>query len=105
MLMHKCMYIQVNMCFIIHVCMYACVSVCVDMFVCVYICKYVYVSFVCLLFICLLNFFLFVNFLSVFCLFNQSLFANCVLPTMYKVEAYISVSLLLQHFSSQSVTL
>ena len=53
------------------------------------------------LFICLLFFY----FLSVCCLFHQSLFANCVLPTMYKGEAYISVSLLLPPFSSQSVTL
>ena len=44
-------------------------------------------------------------FLSVCCLFHQSLFVNCVLPTMYKWEAYISVSLLLPPFSSQSVTL
>ena len=44
-------------------------------------------------------------FLSVCCLIHQSLFDNCVLPTMYKGEAYISVSLLLPHFSSQSVTL
>ena len=50
-------------------------------------------------------FYLFVNFLSVCCLFHQSLFANCVLPTMYKGEAYISVSLLLPPFSSQSGTL
>ena len=54
------------------------------------------------LFICLFaKFFL----LSVCCLFHQSLFANCVLPPMYKGEAYISVSLLLPPFSSQSVTL
>ena len=51
------------------------------------------------LFICLLIFY----FLSVCCLFHQSLFANCVLPTMYKGEAYMSVSLLLPPFSSQSV--
>ena len=63
------------------------VSVCVDMFVCVYICNYVNVQFV---------FFFF---------FRQSLFANCVLPTMYKGEAHISVSLLLPPFPSQSVTL
>ena len=68
----------------------------VDMFVCVYICNYVNVQFVC---------FFFLVFLFVCCLFHQSLFANCVLPTMYKGEAYISVSLLLPPFSSQSVTL
>ena len=43
--------------------------------------------------------------LSVCYLFHQSLFANCVFPTMHKVEAYIGVSLLLPPFSSQSVTL
>ena len=82
-------------------CVYA--SVCVDMFVCVYICNYVNVQFVCFfnfLFVCY-----FFIFLSVCCLFHQSLFANCVLPTMYKGEAYISVSLLLPPFSNQSVTL
>ena len=31
--------------------------------------------------------------------------ANCVLPTMYEGEAYISVSFLLPPFFSQSVTL
>ena len=79
------------------------VSLCVDMIVCVYICSYVNVQFFCffLFFICLL--FLFVLFVC--CLFHQSLFANCVLPTMYKGEAYISASLLLPPFSSQSVTL
>ena len=41
MLMHKCMYIQVNMCLIIHVRMCVCVSVCVDMFVYVHNCNYV----------------------------------------------------------------
>ena len=30
---------------------------------------------------------------------------NCVLPLMYKVDAYICVSLLLSPFSMQSVTL
>ena len=86
------------MCLIIHEGICICASVCVDMFVCVYICNYVNVQFVC---------FLFVNFLflPVCCLFHQSLFAHCVLPTMYKGEAYISVSLLLQPFSSQSVSL
>ena len=73
--------------------MYLCVLICV------YICNYMNVQFVC--FFCLLIFY----FLSVCCLFHQSLFANCVLPTMYKGEAYISVSLLLPPFSSQSVTL
>ena len=87
---------------VIFVCICVYVSVRVDMFVCVYICNYVNVQFVCFfLFICLLIF----SFLSVCCLFHQSLFANCVLPTMYKGEAYISVSLLLPPFSSQSVTL
>ena len=33
------------------------------------------------------------------------LFANCVLPRMHRGEAYISVSLLLPPFSSQSLTL
>ena len=45
MLMHRCMYIRVNICLIIHAGMRECVcirvSVCVDMFVCVYICNYV----------------------------------------------------------------
>ena len=73
------------------------------MFVCVYICNYVNVQFVCFLFFVYL--FVIFFFFSVCCLFHQSLFANCVLPTMYKGEAYISVSLLLPPFSSQSVTL
>ena len=73
--------------------MYLCVLICL------YICNYVNVQFVCFFV------YLSVNFLSVCCLFHQSLFANCVLPTMYKGEAYISVSLLLPPFSSQSVTL
>ena len=38
-------------------------------------------------------------------LFHQSLSVNGVLPTMYKGEAYISVSPMLPTFSSQSVTL
>ena len=74
---------------------------CVLMFVCVYICNYVNVQFVCFLFISLLIF----SFLSICCLFHQSLFANCVLSTMYKWEAYISVPLLLPPIFSQSVTL
>ena len=44
-------------------------------------------------------------FLYIYYLFHQSLSANCALPTMYKGEAYISVSLLLPSFSSQSETL
>ena len=39
------------------------------------------------------------------CLFHQSLSANCVLPTIYKGETYISVSLIPTTFSSQSVIL
>ena len=57
MLMHRCMYIRVNICLIIHagMCICVCVSVRVDMFVCVYICNYVNVQFVCFfyfLFVC-----------------------------------------------------
>ena len=80
------------------------------MYLCVFICLYVCIFVTMLMFnlSVLFNFFiclLFFYFLSVCCLFHQSLFANCVLPTMYKGEAYISVSILLPPFSSQSVTL
>ena len=40
MLMHRCMYIRVNMCLIIHagMCICVCVSVCVDMlYVCIFV--------------------------------------------------------------------
>ena len=99
MLMHRCMYIRVNICLIIHA------GMCICIWVCWYVCMCVFVTMrmlsLSVIFICLLFFY----FLSVCCLFHQSLFANCVLPTMYKGEAYISVSLLNPPFSSQSVTL
>ena len=71
----------------VNVCMCACVCVSVCLYECEF-CNYLMV-----LFLCMLGVYFFVC-----CLFHQSVSANCVLPTMYKEEAYISVSLLLPPF-------
>ena len=78
------MYAYTSTCFCVCMCMCACVCQCVWISVCEY------------LFVCL-NMFLFA------CFTNYNL--PIVLPAMYKVEAYISTSLLLPPFSIQYVTL
>ena len=65
------------MCLSIHVYVCMCISVCVDM--CLYMCVYLCVC---------------------FCLYvSPIIIANFVLPSMYKGEAYINISLLLPPFS------
>ena len=61
-----------------HTCVYVCVDICLYI-VCLLACE------------CLI------------CLFHQ-LSANRVLPTMYKGEVYVNISLLLLPFFNQSVT-